>query len=335
MVDVSLPSDNPVLDARALSFPADGSVLRQVGLAVGEGETVAVLGPAGAGKTVLLDCLTGRLTPSGGSIWANGKAFHLFGADQRRAFQRRNFGLVPQRTGFVPELPLDQNTALPLVFTGVAREEAVARARVWLERFELGEYVGRRIGSLPAEALRRAALARGMVTDPLILFADEPLAGLDEAEVSTIARMLLSIARSHGTAVVCFTREAAMAERFQRRVHLAQGRTPNQPVPTAPARAARGLRATTFQPMGAPKPVPAVSVIGMVPKEEAGVSMSVEPATSASAVLGETSSARLATTPMPPLPPMPPTPPTEPRHRGGLPLGSPSHLDGSPAQVQL
>jgi putative ABC transport system ATP-binding protein len=255
VVNVSLPSDNPVLDARALSFPADGSVLRQVNLAVGEGETVAVLGPAGAGKTVLLRCLTGRLTPGGGSVWANGKAFHLFSADQRRAFQRRNFGLVPQRTGFVPELTLLQNAALPLVFTGVARDRATARARVWLDRFELGELAGRRVGTLPAEALRRAALARGMVTDPLILFADEPLAGLAGAEVVTITRMLLSIALSHGTAVVCFTREAAMADRFQRRIDLAQGRTPNQPVPAAPARAAHAPKPAPLQPAVVPRMV--------------------------------------------------------------------------------
>jgi putative ABC transport system ATP-binding protein len=264
VLNVSLPSDNPVLDARSLSFPADGSVLRQVNLAVGEGETVAVHGPAGAGKTVLLGCLTGRLAPGSGSIWANGKAFHLFSADQRRAFQRRSFGLVPQQIGFVPELTLVQNTALPLLFTGTPREQAASRALVWLERFELGEYAGRRIGTLPVEALRRAALARGMVTDPLILFADEPLAGLAEAEVATIARMLLSIARSHGTAVVCFTREDTMAARFQRRVDLSHGRTPNQPVPTAPLRAARAPKPAPLQPTVVQQPAATVSVIGTV-----------------------------------------------------------------------
>ena len=261
MVNVSLPSDNPVLDARALSFPADGSVLRQVTLAVGEGETVAVLGPAGSGKTVLLRCLTGHLTPGSGSVWANGKAFHLFSADQRRAFQRRNFGLVPQKAGFVPELTLLQNTSLPLLFTGVARDEATARARVWLDRFELGEHGNRRISSLPEEAVRRAALARGMVTDPLILFADEPLAGLEDAEVATIARMLLSIARSHGTSVLCFTREATMADRFQRRIDLAQGRTLNRPVPAAPAKAARAPKPAALQPTVVPRAV-TVSVPG-------------------------------------------------------------------------
>lgn len=283
MLNVSLPSDNPVLDARSLSFPADGSVLRQVNLAVGEGETVAVHGPAGAGKTVLLGCLTGRLTPGSGSIWANGKAFHLFSADQRRAFQRRSFGLVPQRIGFVPELTLAQNTALPLLFTGIPRDQAAARALVWLERFELGEYAGRRIGTLPAEALRRAALARGMVTDPLILFADEPLAGLAEAEVATIARMLLSIARSHGTAVVCFTREDTMAARFQRRVDLSHGRTPNQPVPTAPLRAARAPKPAPLQPTVVQQPAATVSVIGATGAVPGASAVSAVGAVSASA----------------------------------------------------
>ena len=271
MLDVSLPSDNPVLDARSLCFPADGSVLHQVNLAVGEGETVAVLGPAQAGKSVLLRCLTGQLTPGSGSIWANGKAFHLFSAEQKRAFQRRTYGLVPQNTGFVPELTLEQNAALPLIFAGVARETAVRRARVWLERFELGEDVGRRAEGLPQETLRRAALARGMVTDPLVLFADEPLAGLHNPSVGAIARMLLSIARSHGTSVLLFTREAALAERFQRQVDLAHGRTPNQPVPAAPPATPRAPKPVLSQPTVLPKAVIVTTPTGQLVRKQDGV----------------------------------------------------------------
>ncbi|HEV2635476.1 MAG TPA: ATP-binding cassette domain-containing protein [Actinocrinis sp.] len=252
---MSIPSDTPVLDARSLSFPADGGVLRGVDLAVGRGETVAVLGPAGSGKTVLLHCLTGRLTPGGGGVWADGKAFHLFGADQRRAFQRRTFGLVPQRTAFVPELTLLQNTALPLLFTGLARDAATARAALWLDRFELGEFADRRTGDLPAEALRRAGLARGLVTDPLILLADEPLAGLAEPDAATIIRMLLSIARSHGTSVLCFTRDAATADRFQRRIELSQGRSSQQPVSAAVAEASGASEQAPGRPVTAPKAV--------------------------------------------------------------------------------
>jgi putative ABC transport system ATP-binding protein len=318
--DVSLPSDNPVLDARALRYPADGSVLQQANLAVGEGETVAVLGPAKAGKTALLHCLTGRITPSSGSIWANGKAFHLFSADQKRSFQRRNYGLVPQRTGFVPELTLDQNVALPLIFAGVAREEAVRRARTWLERFELGEHVGRRAGSLPEESLRRAALARGMVTDPLVLFADEPLAGLDGADVAAIARMLLSIARSHGTSVVFFTREEDLAGRFQRRVDMTKGRTPNQPVPTAPATARHAPKPTPIVPTVVARP----SVIVTSPAEQpAPPTHPAQPA----------QPARPAHPTQQPQPATLFSPPREPRSRGGLPLGAPDYLGAGRAEA--
>src|SRR5436309_3430018 len=73
---VSLPSDNPVLDARGLLFPADGSVLNQVGLAVGEGETVAVLGAQDAGKSALKACLCGETPAAAGTVWTNGKPFH-------------------------------------------------------------------------------------------------------------------------------------------------------------------------------------------------------------------------------------------------------------------
>lgn len=390
MLDVSLPSDNPVLDARSLCFPADGSVLHQVNLAVGEGETVAVLGPAQAGKSVLLRCLTGQLTPGSGSIWANGKAFHLFSAEQKRAFQRRTYGLVPQNTGFVPELTLEQNTALPLIFAGVARETAVRRARVWLERFEVGEDVGRRAEGLSQETLRRAALARGMVTDPLVLFADEPLAGLHNPSVGAIARMLLSIARSHGTSVLLFTREAALAERFQRQVDLAHGRTPNQPVPAAPPAAPRAPKPVLSQPTVLPKAVIVTTPGGQLVRTQDSVRVGqagstgtqtpvrtsvahgahgpsdpvspvrsgspvspiksgspvrpgnavspgsavrpVEPVAQASPVrpTSPTGAPFTANPPYPHTSFSPPTPPKDPRARGGLPLGAPSYLAGSP-----
>lgn len=230
---MSLPSDNPVLDARGLVFPADGSVLNQVGLAIGEGETVAVLGAQGAGKSVLMACLSGEASAAAGSVWANGKPLHLLPAERRRAFRLRHFGLVHQDAVFLPELTLVQLAALPLRFAGAGEREATRRARVWLERFEITDAAERRPGELPVDALRRAALARAIVGDPLILLADEPFAGLSEESVETTSRILRSVARSHGTAMIVFTREADIAARYERTVHLVDGRTRVEPVPTA------------------------------------------------------------------------------------------------------
>lgn len=236
---MSLPSDNPVLDARGLVFPADGSVLNQVGLAVGEGETVAVLGPQGAGKSALKACLCGETAPAAGSVWTNGKPFHLLAAEQRRAFRLRHFGLVHQDPVFFPELTLGQFAALPLRFAAVGEREATQRALTWLGRFEIADAADRRPGELPVEVLRRAALARAMVNEPLVMFADEPFIGLPEESISTASRILRSVARSHGTAMVVFTRDTDTAARYERTVHLVGGRTHAEPVPMAVVPAAK------------------------------------------------------------------------------------------------
>ncbi len=255
---MSLPSDNPVLDARGLVFPAGGSVLNQAGLAVGEGETVAVLGAPGAGKTTLMSCLSGEAAAAHGVVWTNGKPLHLFSPDQRQAFRLRHYGLVHQDIVFVPELTIVQSTALPLRFAGMGEREAESRARTWLSRFEIEDAADLRpanlssgvvaadaasprstsartpsASTLSVETLRRAALARAMVNDPLVLFADEPFIGLSEESIFTLTRILHSIARSHGTAVIVFTSDAEIAERCERIVHLVAGRMTAEPTPAA------------------------------------------------------------------------------------------------------
>ncbi len=233
---MSLPSDNPVLDARGLVFPADGSVLSQVGLAVGEGETVAVLGPRGAGKSALRACLSGEAAAAAGTLWTNGRPVHLLAADRRRAFRLKHYGIVHQDTVFLPELTLLQSAALPLRFAGLGEREAARRTLLWLDRFEIAGLADRRPvdragRAMPVETLRRAALARAMVNDPVVVFADEPFTGMSATSVETTMRILRSMARSHGTAVLVFTREPQVAELCERVVHLADGRTAAEPVP--------------------------------------------------------------------------------------------------------
>jgi putative ABC transport system ATP-binding protein len=232
---VSLPSDNPVLDVRGLVHPADGSVLRRVSLAVGAGEAVAVLGPAGAGKTTLMACLSGERDATAGTVWINGKPFHLQSTAQKYAFGLRHHGLVHQDAVLVPELTLAQNIALPLLFGGIRLPEADRRARTWLERFELEAHAHLRPDALPVPIARRGALARAMVKDPLILFADEPLDGMSDSDIDHTGRVLRSVARSHGTAIVVFTADEATAKQCDRTVHLDKGRTMAEPLP-APTR---------------------------------------------------------------------------------------------------
>jgi len=232
---VSLPSDNPILNAVGLTYPADGSVLRGAGLAVGEREAVAVLGEPGSGKSTLLATLCGLLDPAAGSLWANGRPLHAMAPEQRIEIFRRQFGVLPQDCRILPELTVAENVALPLRLAGMSAARAVERSRIWLERFEIERHAPRRAATLTAPVLRRAALARALVNDPLVLLADEPLAGLAAQTAESTARILRSIAVSHGTAVVVFTRNPMTAAYFSRTIQLANGRTSVQPAGPRPA----------------------------------------------------------------------------------------------------
>lgn len=232
---MSLPSDNPVLNAVGLNYPADGSVLRGAHLAVGEGEAVAVLGAAGAGKSTLLATLCGMLEPASGSLWANGRPLHALQPDQRDEVFRRRFGVLPQDCRLLPELTVAENVALPLRLAGMTFTRAKERSRIWLERFEIEEHAESSAAGLTKPVLRRAALARALVGDPVVLLADEPLADLAAQTAEATARILRSIAVSHGTAVVVFTRDPMTAAYFNRTVKLTEGRTDAQPASPPPA----------------------------------------------------------------------------------------------------
>lgn len=251
---MSLPSDNPVLNAVGLTFPADGSVLRGAHLAVGEREAVAVLGEAGSGKSVLLELLCGMLEPAAGSLWANGRPVHVLPPDQRQSFFRRRFGVLPQECRLLPELTIAENVALPLRLAGMSSSTAIKRSRIWLERFEIEDHATSLAAGLTSPVLRRAALARALVGEPVVLLADEPLADLAVQTAESTARILRSIAVSHGTAVVVFTREPMTAAYFNRTVRLADGRTdtmPASPPPAAvPLLAASGESAAFGLPLG-------------------------------------------------------------------------------------
>ena len=232
---VSLPSDNPVLNAVGLKFPADGSVLRGAHLAVGEREAVAVLGEAGAGKSALLALLCGMLEPAAGSLWANGRPLHALPPDQRQSLFRRQFGVLPQDCRMLPELSIAENVALPLRLAGMKPGQAIERSRIWLERFEIEDYAASLAAGLTKPVLRRAALARALVGDPVVLLADEPLMDLAVQTASATARILRSISVSHGTAIVVFTRDPMTAAYFSRTIKLADGRTDTQPASPPPA----------------------------------------------------------------------------------------------------
>jgi putative ABC transport system ATP-binding protein len=218
-------TDNVIVEARGVvvSFGATPA-LRGASMSVVAGEVLAVMGPSGSGKSTLLHCLAGILTPDSGEIWFDGHRIDRLGEEARSALRRDRFGFVFQFGQLVPELTAEENIALPLLLAGTGRSEAVADARAWFDRLDLASLGGRRTGELSGGEAQRVARARALVTNPKVLFADEPTGSLDSLNSERVMDLLVAATRERGTTVVLVTHEARVAAYSDREVVVRDGR---------------------------------------------------------------------------------------------------------------
>ncbi|MDQ7905420.1 ABC transporter ATP-binding protein [Phytohabitans sp. ZYX-F-186] len=198
--------------------------LRGATVAVAPGEILAIMGPSGSGKSTLLHCLAGILVPDEGEIHFAGRRVDTMDEARRSALRRDSFGFVFQFGQLVPELTAEENVALPLLLGGVRRDAALRQARPWFGRLGLDGLERRRSGELSGGQAQRVALARGLVTSPKVLFADEPTGSLDSLTGEQVMDQMVGAAREHGTTVVLVTHEARVAAYADRHVMVRDGK---------------------------------------------------------------------------------------------------------------
>ena len=218
-------SGNPVfIEARDLflSF-GETPALRGANFSVKRGEIVALMGPSGSGKSTLLHCLAGILVPDFGEVWFDGRRVDTLSEKERSALRRDDFGFVFQFGQLVPELSAEENVALPLLLGGMRRAQALAEARSWFERLGLDGMQHHRSGEMSGGQAQRVALARGLVTQPEVLFADEPTGSLDSLTGELVMELLTAGARQQGTTVVLVTHEPRVAAYADREVVVRDG----------------------------------------------------------------------------------------------------------------
>jgi putative ABC transport system ATP-binding protein len=191
---------------------------------VAAGEILAVMGPSGSGKSTLLHCLAGILTPDSGEIWFDGRRIDTLSEAERSALRRDHFGFVFQFGQLVPELTAEENIALPLLLAGSRRAAALERARPWFGRLGLDGLEQRRSGELSGGQAQRVALARGLVADPRVLFADEPTGSLDSVAGELVMNLLTAAVRDQGTTLVLVTHEPRVAAYADREVIVRDGK---------------------------------------------------------------------------------------------------------------
>ncbi len=189
------------------------------------GEVVAIMGPSGSGKSTLLHCIAGIITPDAGTVSYDGRELSSMGDVERSALRRTDFGFVFQFGQLVPELSCRENVALPLRLDGVARKLAEKRADELLEALEVGGVAKQRPGTVSGGEGQRVAVARALVSDPKVLFADEPTGALDSLNGERVMELLTAAARERNTAVVLVTHETRVAAYSDREVIVRDGRT--------------------------------------------------------------------------------------------------------------
>jgi putative ABC transport system ATP-binding protein len=199
--------------------------LAGAGIEIDAGELVAVMGPSGSGKSTLLHCLAGIVPPDSGSVAYDGYDMSALTDAERSALRRSEFGFVFQFGQLVPELTCRENVALPLRLDGTPRRRAEQAADELLEQLEVAAVATQRPGGVSGGEGQRVAVARALVTDPRVLFADEPTGALDSLNGERVMKLLTAAARERGTAVVLVTHEARVAAYSDREVVVRDGRT--------------------------------------------------------------------------------------------------------------
>ena len=215
----------PVLQMTAVEHAYRRTVaLRGVSLTVDAGEVVAVTGPSGCGKSTLLHAAAGIVRPQGGSVRLLGHDLGELGVAARTQLRRRRVGIVLQFGQLVPDLPVIENVALPLLLDGHDRRAALTAAAEWLERVGLDVDPQTSPAELSCGQAQRVAVARALVTGPAVVFADEPTGSMDTLGGEHLLELLLGAARERGAAVVLVTHDNVVAAHADREVRLRDGR---------------------------------------------------------------------------------------------------------------
>ena len=202
------------------------TIVKEANLDIRAGEAVAILGASGSGKSTLLGLLAGLDVPSAGRVWIGGEELFALDEDGRARLRGQMVGFVFQSFQLLPALTALENVMLPLELSG--GNDAASRARAVLERVGLGERLGHYPRQLSGGEQQRVAVARAFVTEPKLLFADEPTGNLDSVTGEHIIELLFEMNRERGATLVLVTHDAELAKRCERRLHISAGEITHQ-----------------------------------------------------------------------------------------------------------
>ena len=220
---------NPVIQVSGLSKSyregeSQLTVLSDLELDVMAGERVAIVGLSGSGKSTLLHLVGGLDRPDTGDVLIEGQS--IFGLSEKAQCKLRNqsLGFVYQFHHLLSEFNAEENVAMPLLIRGLAKSEALARARKMLEHVSMSARLTHRPAELSGGERQRVAIARALVGDPVCVLADEPTGNLDETSAAEVDALMVSLSVELGTSFVVVTHNSELASRLDRTLRLHNGK---------------------------------------------------------------------------------------------------------------
>jgi lipoprotein-releasing system ATP-binding protein len=199
-------------------------VLTGVSLTMNRGEAAAIMGPSGSGKSTLLYILGALDPPTSGTVTLDGQDPFALGEREQAAFRNQRIGFVFQDHSLLPQCTVLENVLAPtLVAPAGNGRDFRARARELLTQVGLGDRLDHRPAELSGGEKQRAAIARALIADPMLLLCDEPTGNLDRTSADTVAALLLDLHARLGTILIVVTHSAALAERFAVRYEMDAG----------------------------------------------------------------------------------------------------------------
>ena len=205
---------------------ADGplTILHDISFSVQQGESLAIVGASGSGKSTLLGLMAGLDSPSSGSVLVMGNDVSSASEDKRAEIRSNYVGFVFQSFQLIDHLNALENVSLPLEIKGVPHKEAVSKAKFWLKRVGLEERLNHLPKILSGGEQQRVALARAFVTEPAVLFADEPTGSLDDANGQKVIDLLFQLNKDVGSTLVLVTHDLTLAKRCQHQIIVRAGK---------------------------------------------------------------------------------------------------------------
>ena len=199
------------------------TALGGVSIDIRTGESLAIIGKSGSGKSTLMHLLALLDQPTSGQIAIDGQDAADLRSKQLNALRNHKFGFVFQQFFLNGNASVLENVILPLKIGGVGRTERIRRAHQALAQVELDDKAMSKAKDLSGGQKQRVVIARALIGDPSIIFADEPTGNLDSATGTLIENLLFNLNTKHGITLIVVTHDADLAERCDRQIHLKDG----------------------------------------------------------------------------------------------------------------